>query len=417
MVSITHRLLHVLAAMLPIHAFAQYSRIHSPEVASLSVVAGTEWLDMPIVTLGGDKNINISFDCMGHGYRRLAYRLEHCDAEWNTSEDIFASDYCEGFADGNVIEHARESVNTNVAYTHYSLQIPNGDCVPKIGGNYRLHVYDDNEGDTLLTACFMINENIVRTAVSATSNTDIGVNGRHQQVAAEVAYGTCRTSDPQRNFRTVVMQNGRWETARRDMRPQTLNAMGMGWNNCCELIFDGGNEYRKFEILDVFHPALGIERIDWDGSNYNAYIWEDGPRRNYVYDEDANGAYCIRTDDYRDDDVMSEYIIVHFTLNAPRQAGRVFVEGKWTCGPDNSLYEMHYNDTLRRYEGKAMLKQGYYSYHYVVVQDDGRVSQPESEGCFWQTENTYETLVYYKGDSERAFRLVGYGKTNFRSDR
>lgn len=417
MVSITHRLLHVLAAMLPIHAFAQYSRIHSPEVASLSVVAGTEWLDMPIVTLGGDKNINISFDCMGHGYRRLAYRLEHCDAEWNTSEDIFASDYCEGFADGNVIEHARESVNTNVAYTHYSLQIPNSDCVPKIGGNYRLHVYDDNEGDTLLTACFMIDENIVRTAMSATSNTDIDVNGRHQQVAAEVVYGTCRTSDPQRNFRTVVMQNGRWETARRDMRPQILNAVGMGWNNCRELIFDGGNEYRKFEILDVFHPALGIERIEWDGSNYNAYVWEDGPRRNYVYDEDANGAFCIRTDDYCDDEVMSEYIIVHFTLNAPRQAGRVFIEGKWTCGPDNSLYEMHYNETLRRYEGKAMLKQGYYSYQYVVVDNDGKVSLPESEGNFYQTENSYETLVYYKGDSERAFRLVGYGKTDFRSDR
>ena len=37
---------------------------------------------------------------------------------------------------------------------------------------------------------------------------------------------------------------------------------------------------------------------------------------------------------------------------------------------------------------------------------DGSV--PPSEGSFFQTENNYQALVYYKGTGERTWQLVGY---------
>ena len=51
-----------------------------------------------------------------------------------------------------------------------------------------------------------------------------------------------------------------------------------------------------------------------------------------------------------------------------------------------------------------MQKQGYYSYQFV--RRDGSV--PPSEGSFFQTENNYQALVYYKGTGERTWQLVGY---------
>ena len=140
------------------NVMAQNNEIKSEQIASLQVVAGTDWLKMPVITLGGDKPINISFDDLTHEGRRYVYRLDHCEADWTTSTELFDSDYCDGFADGNTIDDNEESINTNTLYTHYSFQIPNEKCRIKKSGNYRVTVYDENEGDTVFSACFMVVE-------------------------------------------------------------------------------------------------------------------------------------------------------------------------------------------------------------------------------------------------------------------
>ena len=39
---------------------------------------------------------------------------------------------------------------------------------------------------------------------------------------------------------------------------------------------------------------------------------------------------------------------------------------------------------------------------------------PDSEGSFYQTENRYQALVYYKGPMDRTWRLVAYRALDFR---
>ena len=84
-----------LSALAATNSFAQYNEIKSENIASLQVVAGNNWLSMPIATLNGEA-INISFDDLTHEYHRYVYRLQHCEADWSVSEGIFESDYCEG---------------------------------------------------------------------------------------------------------------------------------------------------------------------------------------------------------------------------------------------------------------------------------------------------------------------------------
>lgn len=394
--------------------FSQNSQIMSNNIATLQVVAGDNWLTIPIIELGGDEPINISFDDLTHEYRRYVYRLQHCEADWTPSEDIFDSDYCEGFADGNTIEDAIESINTNTLYTHYSMQIPNSKTRIKMSGNYLLNIYDENTQDTVAKICFMVVENIMGIKAEVSSNTDIDTNKSHQQVAWSVGYGNIKVTDPTREIKTVVMQNGSWRNAVTNVAPQFSTADGLTWTHCRQLIFDAGNEYHKFEILATTHPTLGIEEVCWDGSNYNARIWTDMPRTNYTYDEDANGAFYIRNSDNIENDYASEYINVLFRLKSPRQTGNVYVSGVWTNEATTPQYAMTYNEIDGQYEAMLKLKQGYYSYRYVVVDQNNRLQNAKPEGNFYQTENKYQILVYHRPVGGRTDKLVGYKEINFK---
>ena len=391
---------------------AQRNRILNPDIASLQVVAGNNWLSMPVIGLGEGVPVNIAFDDLTHEYRRYAYKVEHCNADWSTSGDLFVSDYIDGFNADNVIEHVEQSINTNMLYTHYRFQIPNERCKLKMSGNYRVTIYDANDDDKAVAeCCFMVVEPRMGIKLSVDANTDKGINSRWQQVAMEVKYGGgLSVTDVQRQIHTVVMQNGRWDNAVVNAKPQFVMGDGLRWSHNAQLVFEAGNEYRKFEMLDVRHANMGVEKIDWDGKEYHAYLWPDEPRGSYVFDEDANGAFYIRNSDNRENNSTSEYIHVHFTLRSPRLAGDVFVNGVWTNDQLAAPYQMQYDEGAQCYRLSLLLKQGYYSYQYVWQQPNGQIATVPSEGSFYQTENRYQALVYYRKLGERADRLVGFAE-------
>jgi len=394
---------------------AQRNEMLDKNIASLQVVANNDWLSLPIITLNSNDFVNISFDDLTHEYHRYCYKIEHCEADWQTSCALFESDYIDGFASGNTIDDVQESTNTVQLYTHYNISFPNNKCRPKISGNYRVTIYDENdEKHVVCRAYFMIVEPSMAVQLNVTTNTDIDINGKHQQVEMAVDYGNNIVSNPQTQIKTVVMQNGRWDNAVINARPQYIKANGLQWIHCKDFIFDGGNEYRKFETLDVTHTTMGLESINWDGHNYHAWIWTDEPRPSYIYDKDANGAFLIRNSDNIDNDVNSDYIITHFRLKSPQTADPIYINGFFTNDRFLPQYEMKWNEKNQQYEGELLLKQGYYSYQYLMMKPEGKLKPVPSEGNFYQTENTYQALIYFKANGDRTDRLVGYtfGKWN-----
>lgn len=402
--------------LLPLIAVAQQHEIYSPSVRSLQVKAGDDWLSPPIIRLNGDVEVNIDFDDLTHTYRRYAYRLQHCEADWTPSEEIFTSDYCEGFVEGNLIEDMAMSVNTNHEYTHYHLSLPNEQCRMKISGNYKLTVYDDDSQDDVLTACFMVTENLMPLGMQMTTATDMDIRGRHQQLEIALDYGQTKVTNPSQEVSIQVAQNACWNSSVWNPDPQFTSTKGLEWSHCRPLIFDGGNEYHKFETLQTSNVGLGIERMGWDGTDYHAYLWTDQPRLSYVFDQDANGAYLVRNWDGRDNDETSEYILVHFTLQTPKTDAPIYIDGEWTNHQYEPQYELVYNDSTQLYESTQLLKQGYYSYRYVRLAADGRPIVVPSEGNFYQTENRYQCLVYYRPIGARTHRLVAYKQISTKTD-
>lgn len=405
---ISNALSVLLLSFCTLTAGAQRNEIKSDRIATLQVVAGDDWLSPPVITLGGEDAITISFDDMTHEYHRYAYRIEHCEADWTTSDALFTSDYCEGFNDGNTIEDVKNSTNTNILYTHYRLKIPNERCNIKMSGNYRVTIYDDNTSEEVATACFMVVDQRVGLQLEATTNTDIDTNGSHQQIEMKINYAGLKVNNPRLEIKTVVMQNGRWDNAVINAEPQYIMADGLQWTHNKQLIFNGGNEYRKFETLDVSHATMGLESMKWDGKDYHAYVWTDEPRNSYVYDEDADGAFYVRNSDNIENDYISEYVYVHFALKTPPTDNDIYINGVWTNDQFLPKYRMIYNPQNGLYENVLLLKQGYYSYNYLVKNEDGCFSPLQSEGNFCYTENKYQCLVYYKAAGDRTDTLVGY---------
>ena len=392
---------------------AQRNEIFASNIATLQVVANDNWQNpLPVITQEGLKSgetINISFDELSHITHRYSYVVSHCEADWSISQELIESDYIDGFASGNIIDEYEQSLNTNTQYTHYHLTIPNDRCCPKISGNYTVIVIDEDQDNTpILKACFMVTEQAMKSEMTQTANTDVDINKSHQQINFSLNFGTNRVLSPKTQIKTVVLQNGRWDNAVKNPTPQYIKTDGLIWNHNRELVFPGGNEYRKFETLDPTHSTMGVERVGWDGKDYHAWIFPDEPRPNYMYDEDANGTYCIRNSDNLSNDTKSEYILTHFTLKTSKQTNDVFINGSFTQDSLEKKFLMRWNENDGLYEAVIPLKQGYYNYQYLTRSSDGAITPLPSEGNFYQTENSYQLLVYFRDQGERTDRLVNY---------
>jgi len=386
--------------------------VYSDDIRSLQVVAGVKWQELPIITLGGADRINIAFDELSHEYHRYTYSVVHLDKDWKESTGLITSDYISGFANGLTIDNMEESINTTQNYTHYTLQIPNRQCRITMSGNYRLDVIDESNNDeVVLSAFFLVNEDIMNIGISASGDTDIDVRRTHQQLSLKVDYSRVKATYPRDQITGYVLQNYRWNDMRQLPLSTSINQQFMEWTHCPNLIYDGGNEYHKFEILDIHRNSLNVEDNIWDRENemWHTYLWADYKRSSYVYDEVPKGAFLIRNSDNREANITSEYVMAHFTLQTPEPFPYpLYVDGMWGSA------RMTYNPEQKAYTGTVPLKYGYYSYQYIMLKPDGTTAIPPTEGSFFETRNIYTVLFYYRGNIDRTDRLVGVANLKMR---
>lgn len=404
------KLLISFLVLLPLSLMGK-SRILAPNLASLEVRVNGDWLSPAVMKLNSDDYLDVAFDELSHTFHRYIYRIERCENDWSPSTELFESEWLEGFNDNTIDEYAN-SVITSVAYTHYKLRIPNDRCRLKMSGNYRIHIFDEKDDDEseILTAEFMVTEQTMSLQLEVTTNTDIDTNHSHQQLSMRLGYGNTLVVAPENQIYTLVQQNNREDNMKQNISPNMVTTNGLEWTHRKGLIFDGGNEYHKFEVLDVSHPTMGIDYIRWDGQNYQAFPFTDEARINYLYDEDADGAFYIRNSDNWEIETTCDYVWVNYRLKIPRIPGAdIFIDGDWTLS-DTSLYKMDYDEQQQMYTARVLQKQGYYSYQYLMQETSRSPRLAPFEGNYYQTENKYQAYVYYRGTGERTWRLVAFSQ-------
>ena len=88
--------------------------------------------------------------------------------------------------------------------------------------------------------------------------------------------------------------------------------------------------------------------------------------------------------------------------------------GTYRVGKGPNDYEMEYDYATHSYQATVMLKMGYYSYQYLILDDEGNTHVMPTEGNFFQTENQYQALVYYREPGGRTDQLVGYQQVTYK---
>ncbi len=390
--------------VVPMMLHAQWFSSKSDMINTLRTMSNGDWERAPIVTLGSDETIEFSFDEMSHEYHRFTYHITHCDAQWKPSS-LIESEYMDGFND-QPIEDWENSLNTTFDYTHYTLTLPNSEVSLKLSGNYRLSIQED--GKEVAWFRFMIVENMHNLSATVDGNTDIDTRKSHQQLDMTVSLNGLNVTNHDREIYTVVMQNRRFDNAVIDPKPTYNSGNRLTYEHCRELIFPAGNEFRRFEIINMYDYFRNVDRVSFHDPYYHATLMQDTRHHAYSFDFDHNGRYLIRYNQASDSDTEADYLFVHFNLASDLMTGgKMYVSGHFTGGNLISRYEMEYNAQEKAYQATLLLKMGAYDYQYIWVPDGQTGGQTKpTEGDWYETKNEYLILLYYRQRGSRYDRLV-----------
>jgi hypothetical protein len=399
-----------LLLLLTISAYCQVQEVNPPDyIKSITFKSASSDLgELPIIRLG--ETFYLEFDALVANEPDFYYKIEHYDYDWTESQ-LVRPEFLLG-VDNFRIQDYRNSFNTFQLYSHYRLSIPNDQTRGlKVSGNYILSIHDSSD-NLVFSRKFMIYEDIVTPGISIKRSRDVNTIESMQTVDLEISGGN-KLNNPLQTVSTIIIQNRNLNTAIKNIKPQYTIGDKLIYRYVNETAFPGGNEYLNFETKDVRTASLGVQFIDLKDI-YQSYLFANRSRADlpYTYNPDINGQFKITAIDRDDVSIEADYTQVHFTLNYPELTNgeRIYVYGNYNNYALEDYNEMIYNGDTSQYETNFKFKQGFYNYKYVVVNPDGNLDEGRISGNFWQTENNYKVLVYYRDLGARYDRIVGFNE-------
>ena len=258
----------------------------------------------------------------------------------------------------------------------------------------------------------MIYEDLLTPGISIKRSRDVNTIATRQTVDLEISGGN-KLNNPLQTVRAVIIQNRNLNTAIKNIKPQYTLGDKLIYRYINETTFFGGNEYLFFETKDVRTASMGVQFIDLKDI-YHSYLFTNRSRAHlpYTFNPDINGRFKITAIDRDDISIEADYTMVHFSLIYPELTNgeRIYVYGNYNNYALSDNNQMNYNPENGRYQASFKLKQGFYNYKYVVVNRDGSLDEGRISGNFWETENNYKVLVYYRDLGTRYDRIVGFNE-------
>ena len=369
-------------------------------------------LSPPVVDLKGGQQLILTFDDLDGDVKNYRYTIIHCDALWQPS-DIPKTDYIRGFHDDEISDYSY-SRNTLTTYTNYYLSFPTDYLSYIKSGNYIIKVYEDEEVDSnvILTKRFLVTDQKVTISGMVVPPVKVEDRKYRQQLEFEINTASYYIPDPYRDLKVMVLQNWRWDNAVTSVQPRMMVGNKLQYNFQSELVFDGGNEFRNFDIKSMKYQSEHIALIDYNYEGNQVYLYPDERRtfKQFVREDDLNGKYYIERENVDNSDIEADYTYVHFTLpyQYPLVNGNLYIFGALTQWDFTREGMMQYDYEEDTYNATLFLKQGYYNYAYVFLEDGTEAGDMTLiEGNHWDTNNEYTVLVYYREPGTYYDQLIG----------
>jgi hypothetical protein len=374
-------------------------------------------LTQPIIDLGSDVALQLSFDDLEGGVKDYVYSVVHCNADWEPSV-LAEMEYIDGFSEDRINDW-RFSAKTLTPYTHYTLSLPHEDMRLTKSGNYLLKVYESGRQKTLaLTLRFLVVEPLVQITPRMVNTAAVSKLRTHQEIDFLVNYERVPIRAAQQEIRATVLQNGRWDSALPLMAPMFVRTDQLVYDFQDKIVFPGGKEFRFVDLRSLYSSTPGITTIERIEDRLEVTLEREGKRSGsaYIQYEDINGNFVVETRDQRNP-LSAEYLNVLFMLQSsePYYDHDIYIVGKFSDWKPKQAFRMAYNNAVNAYVGTVQLKQGYYNYAFAAVplrSKDNAINFSEIEGDWYETENEYTILVYYHPLGERYDRLIGVASFN-----
>ncbi|MFM7016028.1 MAG: DUF5103 domain-containing protein [Bacteroidota bacterium] len=369
------------------------------------------FLSEPIIGLNGSDELILSFDDLSEETRNLSYSFQLCNADWTPNTELSTMDYLQGFADNPMLDYKR-SFNTSQLYTHFNLKLPNENIRFKKSGNYVVIIKDNNSSEIVLTKRFMVNDNKAVITGTSLRPRNVELSNTNQQLDIQVDCKGINTSNPFEEIKVVILQNNRWDNALTGIQPNFVQDNILKYNSDVDLLFPAMKEFRKIDIRTTRLRTARIDKIDNDSTISKFYVSAEPLRsfKSYYYEKDWNGDYIVEKQEAVNQDVEADYVWVNWKMPFSTRlvGGDFYICGRITNWDTIPEFKMNYNFKTNAYEAKALLKQGFYEYQIGYFEPENKkFDMTPAEGNWYETENQYTILVYYKPFAGRYDQLIG----------
>jgi len=375
---------------------------------------------MAIYKLNSTDRIELHFDDMDTRVKSYYYTYLLCDYNWQPV-NLSPFDFIKGFTQQRISGYRFSSI-AYTRYIHYQAVLPEANCMPTRSGNYLVKVFLDGDTSKLVfTKSLLVLDSKASVFAQVVQPFTPDSYNTHQHIKFTVNVEGLNTSNASQQVKVVVLQNGRWDIAQGNVLPTFIRNNSLEYSNENSFVFAGGKEWRW---LDLRSFSLLSERVDSASpKRTDLYVKADGPRsgQRYVYYADLDGKYLVTTYETVNPYWQGDYANIHFKYvppaNTPFADKNLYLIGQLTDYQLNENSKMHFNTEKDIYENTLFLKQGYYSYGYALVDKNDLSKRTDMDGNYWETENNYTVLVYYKSFTDQADQLIGIARINTRSDR
>ena len=367
---------------------------------------------IPFFKLG--ETFELSFDDLYGDEADYYYTITQYNYDWSAPSDLAKVEYLNGVDNQRIITY-ENSFNTLQLYSHYRQVFPNRFNQITKSGNYLITILND-EGEIVFSRKFIIYEDQVSVGLLVRRARDFESLDGKQNIEMTINYGDRILQNPIQNVRVTLFQNGNLKNSISNIKPQFTLGTELIYRYNKETQFWGGNEAYSIDNKIIRATNNTVAKVTSGENIYNTYLYVNTPRRNqpYTYFPDINGNFFIQNINAVNSQIESDYSWVYFALNTPNMLDKnIYIVGMFNNYNLSDEYKMEFDKNSGLYEKAILLKQGFTNYQYVVTDKSGKIDNENAiDGNFFQTENNYTAIVYYRGNNERYDRVIGIANTN-----
>jgi hypothetical protein len=395
--------------------------IYKNNIVTVRLYNAGNQLSMPVINLNSSDQVALHFDDLDADVKYYYYTYQLCNSDWKPA-NLGQFEYLKGFTQSRINTYRFSSI-AHIRYTHYQAMLPDRNSFPIKSGNYLLKVYLDGDTSKLVfTKRLMVVDN--KAAISARVAQPFAPEffRTHQKLQFTVDVKGLNSFNAAQQLKIVVLQNYRWDIAMNNLQPAFIRNTTLEYNSESSGIFPGGKEWRWLDLRDFHLQSDRVLTADYKKNATDIYLRPDRPLadQRYVYYRDNNGMSIIEAIRGINPFWEADYATVNFSFAPPNGIAYpnkdIYLFGQLTNYNLSDSLKMKFNAEKGVYETHLFMKQGYYDYTYLAADKNNAAIHNELDGNYYETENLYTVLVYYKSFIGRADELIGVATFNSRTD-